>query len=780
MENIFLQVLEISIMASYLIVAVLLIRGCFKKASASFKCILWLLVGVRLLVPVTISTPFGLVPQVEIANEQEAEDSNQANVQDYQGDWQYQSATAGLSGTWKPEEDVYPGGTMGVGAVDTTIVGNAAVSDAVTNVGQSGANDMSIGKGMSDETNMVEVLKSAVAYVWLGGMALMLCYMLFSWLRLYRSLRTAIPEMVEMDGRQIKVYRAENIRSPFLFGALSPKIYLPYDIVGKDVAYVLAHELMHIHRKDHLLKPISFIVLALYWFNPLVWVAYFLLGKDIELACDEQVLRANQTMDRNGYAQALLTCGSGKSKFYVCPVAFGESDVKVRVKNVLNYKKPGFLVALICVIVCVVVALCFMTVSEEQADGDAVTVSGELEQDVTGKDGTADENGPSAEPTTTPTVEPTTESTAEPTAEPTQAPTATPQPVATPVPTIVPEDYMPGPIEGYTEAQSKQIREELAKRIVYEKSESFNTVSVYLDSTDEEKGTSLGAFFLPKEAQFYSLDVVNRIEAVKMDGNDWLAVTVVANISKDDKTFPYEGSSLEILVDVDRESDGSIIFGSIYQTSKMADRTSGTSEHAYYEENNYTRVQINLLKADVTHDGIEDYIETYMYVAPETDITVGIDELVQKQMLYDGVYVSVYDGSVATESDYGDSIMTGSYSSAHAGNGQLNIVYQDGLAYLMKTSVYAGQGTQSYFYRVYTLDAKGRYYVKETYSDGFYTPDYTQIEQDSFANNFTGAMEPWLEGGKLIVGADIDLKEQMVSTENRSYASSEFYDRFFR
>ena len=767
MVNLFLHVLEISIMVSFMILAVLLIRACFKKMSPYFKCILWLLVGVRLLVPVTISSPFGLVPHVELAQIQEAE--NQVNEQEMQGQQvannRYSGVqNAGIQSTGIQNSTIQDSGMQNdsmqyMGNVDN-IAGNWGNQQVMHDIGQAGASETVTA---DEETGSLldEVLQVA-SVCWIGGTILMLVYMMLGWFGLHKSLRQAIPEMVEFNGKQIKVYRTENQKAPFLLGISSPKIYMPYGMDGKELEYVLAHELMHIHRKDYLLKPLSFMVLSLYWFHPLVWVAYLLLGKDIEMACDEQVLRENASMDRVEYARALLACSSEPRKFYVCPVAFGESDVKMRVKNVLNYKKPGFWVVLVCVILCVIVALCFMTVPEEHADGDAVTVSGELEQDATNKDSSVDENGSSDEPITTPTVEPTTE------------PTATPEPVATPVPTMVPENYEPGTIEGFTGEQIKQIREELVRRIVYKKDESLNIVFVSLDDTNPEKGTGLGTIFLPDEAGFHSLDVVNRMETVKRDGNEWLAVMIVPNITMGDTTFPAEDRAFEILVEIKRESDGSIVWDSIYKTRNMADGESG----AYYEEENYTRMQINLLKADITHDGVADYIETYVYMPPETDRAMEIDELIQSIAFHDSVFVSVYDGTAATESDFGAPILTSSYSRVHAGNGQMNLVYRDGLAYLMSTSLWSGQGTQTYSYEVFELDAKGRIYVKESYGDGFTVYDYTLEQRNGFADKFTDAMKPWLKEGVLIVGADID-KGQFISTEEREYTSWEFYDWFF-
>lgn len=378
MEIFFRNSLEISIMASFLIVAVLLIRLCFKKASASFRCFLWILVGIRLLVPVSIRSPFGMVPDVDLSVEQEL-------LQDgvISGNGEGQEILAGTGADSVIGADDFGHGTN-TGSIQENVAGSENDPSAEQE-NLSGSGSVQEGSRQSFETMQAlgiddnatkgtSIDWQIATAIWLAGSCLMLAYMLVSFLRLRKSLREAIPAYVSCEAEPVKVYRHESVDSPFLLGVFSPKIYVPMKMAGKDLQFVLAHERMHLRRRDHLWKPLSFIVLALYWFHPLVWVAYLLSGRDMEFACDERVLRENPKLDRAAYAEALLTCAVKKSTIAVCPVAFGEVDVKKRVTNVLNYKKPGLWIILVCALLGVIVLLCFMTVAEDKESLPAESV----------------------------------------------------------------------------------------------------------------------------------------------------------------------------------------------------------------------------------------------------------------------------------------------------------------------------------------------------------------------------------------------------------------------
>lgn len=197
-------------------------------------------------------------------------------------------------------------------------------------------------------------LLSILSYVWIAGVVLMLGYMLFSYVHLCRKVR----EKVHLKEN---IFICDHIRSPFVLGMFAPKIYLLSSMTEQEAEYVIAHEKAHLKRHDNIWKPMAFILLSFYWFNPLCWLAYFLFNKDIELACDEKVIKGLDVKGKKAYSTALLLCSSGHNMVTSCPVAFGENNVKQRIKNVLKYKKPtGFIIAT-AIVLCVVVAVTFLT-----------------------------------------------------------------------------------------------------------------------------------------------------------------------------------------------------------------------------------------------------------------------------------------------------------------------------------------------------------------------------------------------------------------------------------
>ena len=193
-----------------------------------------------------------------------------------------------------------------------------------------------------------------MAAVWLAGAAALLLYSAISYWRLRRRVREAV---ILRDN----IYQSENAGSPFVLGIIQPKIYLPYSVDSGALAYVIAHEQAHIRRGDHWWKPLGFLLLTVHWFNPLLWLSYILLCRDIELACDERVIREMGNEQRADYTHALVSCSVSRRSIAACPLAFGEVGIKERAKSVMNYKKPAFWIVLASVVVCVVAAVCFLT-----------------------------------------------------------------------------------------------------------------------------------------------------------------------------------------------------------------------------------------------------------------------------------------------------------------------------------------------------------------------------------------------------------------------------------
>lgn len=318
MEQLFLQVVNISISASYLILAIVVARFLLKKAPKKICCVLWSFVGIRLVFPFSIESMFSLVPGQKVIDENSLFASH-------------------------PDAVIH----SGIEAVDRPLnayfTADAVITTAANNV------------------NRLQVATYIMSVIWIAGMALMLLYLIISWMRLQYSVRMAVPADIMVNGKMTHVYQCDNISSPFLLGLIKPHIFIPYSVTQQDLPYVVLHEKMHIRRGDYLIKPIAFVILTVYWFNPCIWLAYILLCKDIELACDERVIRTIGSDCKKAYSQALLSCSVKRRTIAACPVAFGEIGVKERIKNVLNYKKPAFWMILVALITCITIPVCFMT-----------------------------------------------------------------------------------------------------------------------------------------------------------------------------------------------------------------------------------------------------------------------------------------------------------------------------------------------------------------------------------------------------------------------------------
>ncbi len=325
MANFFLEIVNMSITASYLIVAVIVLRLVLTKAPKWIRGVLWGLVGIRLVVPFSFESMFSLMPSssfILIENAQGTTTGTDVGMPPVMLDFNTSAGTA-------------PQSTDAVGAL-------APMTEAV----------------QANNGSLADIL----AIVWLGGMIAMFVYCIISYIRLNRR----VTDAVIYRGGRYAIYQSEKVASPFVLGFFSPRIFLPFQMDATDMECVIVHEKAHIVRKDHWIKPIAFMILSFYWFNPLVWVAYILLCRDIELACDEKVIKEMGEDHKKAYSEALLKCSAPGRMISACPLAFGEVGVKKRIMNVLNYKKPAFWIILVSLILCVVVAVCFMTKPKEQ------------------------------------------------------------------------------------------------------------------------------------------------------------------------------------------------------------------------------------------------------------------------------------------------------------------------------------------------------------------------------------------------------------------------------
>ena len=308
MDDVFLKLVNLSISASWLILAVLVLRFVLKKAPKWVMPLLWGVVALRLVCLFSIESALSLIPSAETIPSEIVTETREPVL--------YEQATL----------------------------------DIVTNPTLPSAAEVPV--GVSRQQAQVDF--NIYSVLWLAGMAALLVHALVSAGKLKRKLATAI---LLRDN----IYESEFVDSPFVFGVVKPNIYLPMHMDEGTAAYVIAHEHAHLARRDHWWKVLGYLVLALHWFNPLVWVAYILFCRDIELACDEKVVKGLDGAARADYSQALLSCAAPKRAVAACPLAFGEGNIKTRVKSALHYKKPAFWVAAAAVLAVVIVAVCFLT-----------------------------------------------------------------------------------------------------------------------------------------------------------------------------------------------------------------------------------------------------------------------------------------------------------------------------------------------------------------------------------------------------------------------------------
>ena len=336
------------------------------------------------------------------------------------------------------------------------------------------------------------------------------------------------------------------------------------------------------------------------------------------------------------------------------------------------------------------------------------------------------------------------------------------------------------PITGYTEKQSDAIKKELTERIVYHPpSGDVGTLELWLDKVGEGQYLDTLGFskeFMEKGYEFVGLDTERHIQAMEMDGNRWLSVTVRALFKQGENTFTYNDSALELMIPVTMEDNGKITLGELYTR-----RLPASSDLDYYAENNWSRKILNLQMADVTHDGVEDYIVTMIMLPPTADVnSTDINEL-----LYSAGegYVQVYDGS--TEFDPAKSsavkpIWEEDFAAAVPGHVQISLVQRNGLDYLLISYIEAQQGTYTFQYQVQSLDSEGHEYIIDRENLTFNNNDYATYEQKPLSDKqkqqiaeFKDNIYAWFEGATLLVGIeDVNL----VATPERVYTPEEFYD----
>ncbi|MDE6413710.1 MAG: M56 family metallopeptidase, partial [Eubacterium sp.] len=328
MDAVFLNLVNISITASYIAIAVILFRFLLKKAPKAYTCILWLLVAFRLFIPVTDSgllsfaSNFSLIPSTEVLpNSFIDNDSPQFNV------------------------------NFGIDTIDIRV--NDYLNDRYA-------------EGVTVPANMGNNLMTVLGMIWIIVCAAIILYAIGSYIYFRRKTKASI--CVKEN-----TFICDYISTPFILGVIRPKILLPSTLGEEESSYVLAHEKAHLKRLDHIWKPLGFMLLAVHWFNPILWLSYILFCRDIELACDEYVIKTMNSDDKKAYSTALLNCSVPKKLISAYPLAFGEIGVKERIKTILKYKKPAVITSIIAVILCIITAVCFLSNPQKVSLKEAIS-----------------------------------------------------------------------------------------------------------------------------------------------------------------------------------------------------------------------------------------------------------------------------------------------------------------------------------------------------------------------------------------------------------------------
>lgn len=315
MEAVFLKLLNMSIAASWLVLVVVVLRMVLKKAPKAIRCFLWALVAFRLICPFSFESVLSLIPSAETVPE---------NIMYVQ------------------EPVLY----TGIPVINNMV--NPVLSETFT-------------QPVEESVNPMQLVTFLSSIVWVAGLIAMTIYAVYSYSRIHRKVAASVH-------LKDNLYLCDYIDTPFILGIVKPRIYLPSTLKTEQTVYVVAHEKAHLKRRDHWWKPLGFTLLSIYWFNPLIWLAYILLCRDIELACDERVIQELGESEKKSYSETLLLCSIPRKMIVACPVAFGEVGVKERVRTVLHYKKPAFRIMVVAVIACIVVAVCFLTNPKEEKE----------------------------------------------------------------------------------------------------------------------------------------------------------------------------------------------------------------------------------------------------------------------------------------------------------------------------------------------------------------------------------------------------------------------------
>lgn len=351
--SIFQKGLEMSIQAGVLILTVMALRVLFRRLPKSITCLLWAIVALRLMVPASIETSWGLLPDEGIFIESIKAGSPMQEAGGHKpGNGEAAQASDSLNGEAFSASPEAAAGD----APDTpsAVLWGEAFKNVQRNVPGTAGNASGSGTQTAAVIERQSSVMTILSEIWISGAAVILLYGLAGYVRMRLRVREAVC-------CQDNVWQCDRIETPFLLGYLSPRIYLPFRMEKSSMRDIILHEKAHIARGDHFSKLLGFVLLAVYWFQPLSWIAYIFFCRDLEMACDERVIRTMDQEARKGYSQTLLSCSTGGGQLLQAPLAFGEVGVKARIRNILRYKKTGFFTVAAALLICLLVAVCFFT-----------------------------------------------------------------------------------------------------------------------------------------------------------------------------------------------------------------------------------------------------------------------------------------------------------------------------------------------------------------------------------------------------------------------------------
>lgn len=688
MGELFLKLLNMSITAGWLILAVLCIRLLFRKIPKWVTCLLWGVVAVRLIFPFSIESVFSLQPSAEP-----------------------------IKTSTIVEGDVVPF----VPSIDSNL---EIVKNTVNPILAE-----TFAYQESESAAPLQVFAGIAGNVWLCGMAVLFLFAIVSMIRLRRCVREAVLF-------KENIYICDAVRSPFILGIIKPRIYLSSSLSEEEAEYIIAHERAHLKRKDHFWKPLGYLLLCIYWFHPLCWIAYMMLCRDIELACDEKVIKDMHFEDKKEYSRVLLSCATQRHLVLACPLAFGEVGVKERVKTVLDYKRPAFWITIAAIAVCILVAICFLTNPKKDIEDVTAERDNSIYENIVS--GLGDREAYAFLDMNYKYM------------------------------VLLTSDLI------YDEGREKQAA--LGCDIYY----PVNGKAEKLGSITSD-GTAYPITFT-EDGIFVASNHKTEQYAISEAGELYLKKGVYEQFDEAGNvryTAVINGKEKELTeLEYQQEEE--------YGRSQPVHFSYGAEDsvNEYLEPETVLELpelvteEIHVEKSDVTHDGVADYIVTSMtYHAADMDEHTSLEEKIEQQVKYDIVSVKVYEGDSASDTYQEERLLwSHDYSSVHMGNGQVSIVKRNGQDYLLTSSLWCGQGLAAWEYEVFSLDAQGEKKVLENQELTF---DVNDKQHPADYAAFQDAIKEYYADSILLVACDADMEQQFIRTQEMPYTMQDYYDKAF-